>query len=68
MAETTARTSVPSDQRVESTQLNRAVAALCERVAWLMSEAFRRRPEWNPATGLRRLGDSNGLSEIREQA
>ena len=48
MAEATARTSVPSDRRVESTQLNRAVDALRTQetfnraqVAWIMHTAFR---------------------------
>ena len=48
MAEVTARTSVPSDQPVESTQLNRAVEALRTQetftraqVAWITHTAFR---------------------------
>lgn len=48
MAEVTARTSVPSDQRVESTQLNRVGEALrtqqtftSEQLAWLMGAAQR---------------------------
>lgn len=48
MAEVTARTSVPSDEWVESNRLNRIVDALRnqeaftrEQVAWLMSQAMR---------------------------
>lgn len=48
MAEDTARTSVPSDQQVEPTELNRAAHALGtqqtftrEQVAWLMAQAMR---------------------------